>query len=322
MPIKIPDNLPAFDILQKENIFIMPEDRAFHQDIRPLRIAIVNLMPLKIVTETQLLRLLGNSPLQVEIVLVKIKSHESKNTSKEHLETFYVDFEQIQEQKFDGLIITGAPLEKIEFEEVSYWEELTKIMDWSTTNVFSTIHICWAALAGLYYHYGIDKVMLDKKISGIYKHKIKKKHRKIFRGFDDEFEVPHSRYSGIDVEACMNNENLEILADSKEAGPYIVATKSRRRIFISGHPEYDPDTLKLEYERDLASGIECEIPENYFKNDDPSGEPICNWRSHSNLLFNNWLNYYLYQMTPFQIESIDNNIEDSSNVNEIEEENE
>lgn len=301
MPIKIPNNLPAFDILNNENIFIMPEDRALHQDIRPLRIAIVNLMPTKVVTETQLLRLIGNSPLQVDVVLLHPKTHISKNTPEDHLTTFYNTFDEVKDQKFDGLIITGAPVEQINFEEVDYWDELKQIMDWSVHNVYSTFHICWGAQAGLYHHYGIPKYALDKKVFGVFPHVINKEYVKLFRGFDDEFYVPHSRHTEVRRKDIERVEGLEILSESNESGVYIVASKGGRQIFVTGHSEYDPFTLKSEYDRDVAKGLDIDIPRNYFPSDDPSKEPVVRWKAHANLLFSNWLNYYVYQETPFDL---------------------
>jgi homoserine O-succinyltransferase len=304
MPIKIPNNLPATEILHNENIFVMNEDRAFHQDIRPLRIAILNLMPLKITTETQLLRLIGNSPLQVEIVLLHPKSHQSKHTPAEHLLNFYKTFAEVQAEKFDGLIITGAPIEEIEFAEVDYWEELTQIMDWAKGNVFSTFYICWAAQAGLYYHFGVPKYRLPKKMFGVYPHRPCKKHVKLLRGFDEEFFVPHSRHTEVRKGDLEKIPEIEVLADSSEAGVYIVASKDGRHVFVTGHSEYDPLTLKAEYERDLAKGLEIELPSNYFPDDDPTKAPIVKWRGHANLLYANWLNYYVYQETPYDLSEL------------------
>lgn len=304
MPIKIPDNLPAFEVLNSEKIFVMPEDRAFHQDIRPLKIAILNLMPNKIVTETQLFRLIGNSPLQVEIVLLHPKSHTSRNTPEEHLINFYNTFEEVKEQKFDGLIITGAPVEQMEFEEVNYWEELTHIMEWSNHNVYSTFHICWGAQAGLYYHYGIPKYPLDKKIFGVYSHTFNRKHVNLFRGFDDEFYAPHSRHTEVRRQDIEKVKELEILSESDEAGIYIVKAKSGRQIFITGHSEYEPLTLKAEYERDVVKGLGIQVPKNYFPDDNPLKEPVVKWRGHANMLFSNWLNYYVYQETPYDLERL------------------
>ena len=301
MPIKIPGNLPASKILSEENIFTITEDRAFHQDIRPLKIIILNLMPTKIVTETQILRLLGNSPLQIDIVLLHPESHACKNISEEHLIKFYNTFNEIKDHKFDGMIITGAPIESVPFEEVDYWEELKKIMKWSETNVFSTLHICWGAQAGLYYHYGVKKHKLSSKIFGVFKHEITKQNIKLLSGFDDEFYVPHSRHTEIRKEDIDKIDELEILAQSKESGIYIVSAREGRQIFITGHSEYDPLTLKNEYDRDIAKGLKINVPLNYYPGDDPSKTPIVKWRSHSNLLFTNWLNYYVYQQTPFNL---------------------
>jgi len=304
MPIKIPDDLPAVDVLNSENIFVMPEDRAFHQDIRPLKIAILNLMPVKIVTETQLLRLIGNSPLQVDVVLLHPKSHVSKNTPQSHLIKFYDTFDDVKNEKFDGLIITGAPVEQLEFEQVDYWEELQAIMEWSVSNVYSTFHICWGAQAGLYYHYGIKKYPLSAKMFGIFPHTVTKKNVRLLRGFDDVFYAPHSRHTEVRAEDIEKVEDLEILSVSEEAGVYIVATKDGRQIFVTGHSEYDPHTLKDEYVRDVSKGLDIEIPKNYFPNDDPTKPPIVNWRAHANLLFSNWLNYYVYQETPYNLDEI------------------
>jgi homoserine O-succinyltransferase len=304
MPIKIPDNLPAAEILTNENIFLMGEERAFTQEIRPLRIVICNLMPLKSVTETQLLRLLSNSPLQVEIIFLFMESHTSKNTSQQHLKNFYNTFEDIKEQKFDGLIITGAPVEQLEFEEVNYWEELQKIMDWSKTNVFSTLHICVGAQAGLYHHYGVPKYVLQEKIFGIFPHTINKNHVPLLRGFDEVFYVPHSRYSEVRREDIEKVADLEILSESEEAGVYIVSSKDGRLIFVTGHSEYDDNSLKTEYERDVAKGLDIAVPKNYFPHDDPTQQPLVTWRSHANLLFTNWLNYHVYQETPYDLDEL------------------
>jgi homoserine O-succinyltransferase/O-acetyltransferase len=305
MPIKIPDHLPASEILNKENIFVMGENRAFHQDIRPLRIALLNIMPTKIATETQILRLLGNSPLQVEIVLLHPGSHQSKNTSEEHLSTFYTTFDAVKDQKFDGIIITGAPVELLKFEEVNYWEELTRIMDWSVHNVYSTLHICWGAQAGLYYHYGIPKYPLEAKMFGVFPHTVNQKYVKLLRGFDDVFYAPHSRHTEVRREDIEKVPELDILSESKEAGVYIVASKDGRQIFVSGHSEYDPLTLKGEYDRDIAKGLKIAVPRNYYPGDDPTQEPVVRWRGHSNLLFSNWLNYYVYQETPYDLNQIE-----------------
>ncbi|HOP74343.1 MAG TPA: homoserine O-succinyltransferase [Bacillota bacterium] len=304
MPIKIPNNLPATEILTRENIFVMTEERAIHQDIRPLRIAILNLMPTKIVTETQLLRLIGNTPIQVDVVLLHPKSHTSKNTSAEHLETFYKTFDEVQSEKFDGLIITGAPVEQMEFNQVNYWEELTQIMDWSVHNVFSTFHICWAAQAGLYHHYGIPKYSLPEKVFGVFEHRVVKQNVKLLRGFDDLFYAPQSRHTEVRAEDIEKVKELEILSVSDEAGVYIVEGLGGRQIFVTGHSEYDADTLKYEYDRDIAKGLPIKLPKNYFPNDDPTQRPLVRWRSHANLLFANWLNYYVYQETPYNLNEI------------------
>jgi homoserine O-succinyltransferase len=301
MPIKIPDNLPAYKILNKENIFTITEDRAFHQDIRPLKIIILNLMPTKIETETQILRLLGNSPLQIDIVLLHPESHASKNISEGHLIKFYNTFEEIKDSKFDGMIITGAPIESIPFEQVDYWEELKKIMQWSLHNVYSTLHICWGAQAGLYYHYGVQKHKLDSKMFGVFKHEITKQNVKLLTGFDDEFYVPHSRHTEIRKCDVDKISGLEILSQSEESGIYIVSSKNGRQIFITGHSEYDPLTIKTEYDRDISKGLDINIPGNYFPNDDPLKAPVVKWKGHSNLLFSNWLNYYVYQETPYNL---------------------
>ncbi len=305
LPIKIPNGLPAVDILAEENIFVMTDTRAITQDIRPLKILLLNLMPKKVETETQLSRLLGNSPLQVEFELIHTKSHISKNTSQEHLLAFYKTFDDVKHQKFDGLIITGAPVEKMAFEEVEYWEELCEIMEWSKKHVTSTFHICWGAQAGLYYHYGINKYPLEKKLSGVYKHIADYKKSILLRGFDDEFWVPHSRNTTIKREDIEKVPELKIIASSEEAGVYIVTTDNGKQIFVTGHSEYDADTLKNEYLRDLAAGINPNIPENYFPCDDPEKEPQAKWRSHATLLYANWLNYFVYQTTPYDIEEIE-----------------
>ncbi|HEY8391357.1 MAG TPA: homoserine O-succinyltransferase [Capillibacterium sp.] len=306
MPIKVPANLPALEILQNENVFIMDEERALHQDIRPLKIVILNLMPNKSVTETQLLRLLANTPLQVEVTLLHPQTHQSKNTPAEYLKRFYTTFDQIKHDKFDGMIITGAPVEQIEYEEVDYWDELTAIMAWTVTNVFSTFHICWASQAALYYHYGIPKYPLEKKLFGIFKHVIDPQHFhvKLLRGFDDEFYVPHSRYTEVRKEDILKVPELQILAESAEAGIYIILARNGRQVFVSGHSEYDPLTLKAEYERDIKKGLAIELPKNYFPGDDPSKNPVVKWRGHANLLFSNWLNYYVYQETPYDLNQL------------------
>ena len=304
MPIKIADKLPATKQLAKENIFVMTEKRAARQDIRPLKIAIVNLMHEKIKTETQLLRLLSNSPLQVEVDLIQMSSHISKNTSEEHLSAFYKEFSDIKDSKFDGMIITGAPVENMEFEMVDYWAELSEIMEWSKTHVTSTLHICWGAQAGLYYHYGIPKYPLKEKCSGVFRHKVRRTTAKLVRGFDNVFYAPHSRHTEVRAEDINKVPELEILSDSQEAGVYIVTTKKGRQIFVMGHSEYDADTLKNEYFRDLEKGLNPVIPANYFSKNDPTKKPIVRWRSHAHLLFSNWLNYFVYQITPYNIDEI------------------
>ncbi|MBU4440702.1 MAG: homoserine O-succinyltransferase [Firmicutes bacterium] len=301
MPIKIPNNLPASQILSNENIFVMDANRASHQDIRPLKIAILNLMPTKISTETQLLRLLGNTPLQIEVTLLQTKTYESKNTSSEHLGSFYCYFEDVKDQRFDGLIITGAPIETLEFEDVDYWDELTQIMDWSKTNVFSTLHICWGAQAGLYYHYGIEKYLLPEKAFGVFEHHLEQSYVKLFRGFDDTFYAPHSRHTSIYRELIDAHPDLEVMAASNEAGVYIAMAQNGRQIFVTGHSEYDPETLKGEYDRDVSQGKPINVPMNYYPNDDPTQPPVVRWRGHANLLFSNWLNYYVYQETPYEL---------------------
>lgn len=304
MPLNVPDNLPAIDILKEENIFVMDETRATQQDIRPLKLIILNLMPIKIITETHLLRTLANSPLQIEISFLNIESHVSKNTPREHLETFYLSFKDIKDQKFDGMIITGAPVEHLNFEDVDYWDELKEIMDWSLHHVTSSLYICWAAQAGLYYHYQVPKYPTDKKVFGIFNHTVNNATVPLVRGFDDEFQVPHSRHTTINREDVLGVDDLEIISESDEAGVYIVSSKDGRQIFVTGHSEYEALTLKGEYERDLAKGLPIEVPKNYFPNDDPSQMPKITWRSHASLLFSNWLNYYVYQQTPFKLEDI------------------
>lgn len=304
MPIKIPDNLPAKEVLNNENIFVMDESRAYCQDIRPLRIIILNLMPTKITTETQILRLLGNSPIQVDIEFLHTSSHESKNTPEEHLITFYKEFAQIKDEKYDGMIITGAPVETLDYESVDYWPELTKIMDWSLSNVYSTLHLCWGAQAALYYHYGVPKYTLAKKMFGVFQHTINVKNVNLLRGFDDLFYVPHSRHTEIRRADVLKVPDLTILSESKDAGIYIVAAKKGRQIFVTGHSEYDPLTLQAEYERDISKGLAINVPQNYFKDDNPANEPIVTWRGHANLLFANWLNYYVYQETPYDISTL------------------
>ncbi|KZE78910.1 homoserine O-succinyltransferase [Paenibacillus elgii] len=301
MPIKVPDHLPAKEVLVNENIFVMDESVAFRQDIRPLRIVILNLMPTKETTETQLLRLIGNTPLQVEFILLHPKTHTSKNTSLEHLEQFYKTFEDIKHERFDGMIVTGAPVEQLEFEEVNYWEELTQIMEWSKTHVTSTLHICWAAQAGLYYHFGVPKYPLEEKIFGVFPHTITTPNVKLLRGFDELFLVPQSRHTDVRREDVAQVEQLDILSESEEAGVYIAATKDGKQIFITGHSEYDACTLKYEYDRDVNKGMEIAVPKNYYPNNDPTRPPLNTWRAHANLLFSNWLNYYVYQETPYDL---------------------
>ena len=307
MPIKIPDRLPAGAVLSGENIFVMFNMSAQRQDIRPLKIAVLNIMPTKIVTETQLIRLLSNTSLQVEIVLLRTETHKSKNTSSEHLSSFYKSFSQIKDEKFDGLIITGAPVETMPFEEVDYWDELCEIMLWSKKNVYSALHICWGAQAGLYFHYGINKHPLEKKLSGVFAHEVNKPEHELVRGFDEIFYAPHSRYTEIRKKDVDLMPDLEILASSEEAGVHIVASKKMRQFYITGHSEYDYDTLALEYFRDRDKGLDIEIPANYFPGDDISGTPKNIWRGHAHLLFSNWLNYFVYQDAPYDINQIDAN---------------
>ena len=301
MPIKIPNELPAAKTLADENIFVMTETRAGMQDIRPLRILLLNLMPTKVVTETQFSRLLGNTPLQVELTLMHTSSHRSKNTSEEHLLAFYHTFDEVKDQSFDGMIITGAPVELMPFEEVEYWDELCEIMKWSLTHVHSTFHICWGAQAGLYYHFGIQKHTLDSKLFGIFPHVADYKRSMLFRGFDDVFFVPHSRHTTIDRADIEAIPTLKILASSKQAGVFAVSTPNGRQIFITGHPEYDADTLRREYVRDVEAGKPIDVPFNYFPDDDPTREPPATWRSSANLLYSNWLNYFVYQTTPYDL---------------------
>ena len=300
MPINVPNNLPAIEELKKENIFVMEQDRAIQQDIRPLRIALLNLMPVKKVAETDLIRNLSNTPMQVELDLLYMDVHESKNTPREHMEIFYKTFEQVRHRKYDGLIITGAPVELLEFEEVDYWDKLCEVMEWSKSNVTSTLHICWGSQAGLYYHYGIKKYELPKKIFGVYDHLITDRRHHLVRGFDDVFPAPHSRYTENRIDDIRKHPELTLLAWSEQIGANIVLSNDNRQIFISGHLEYNPLTLKNEYDRDVAKGLEIEVPENYFPDNDPKNEPVIRWRAHANLLFTNWLNYYVYQVTPFE----------------------
>ncbi len=304
MPIKIPNELPAARTLAEENIFFMSETRAVTQDIRPLRILLLNLMPTKVVTETQFSRLLGNTPLQVELTLMHTRTHQSKNTSEEHLLAFYCTFDEIKDKNFDGMIITGAPVEHMEFEEVEYWDELCEIMKWSLTHVHSTFHICWGAQAGLYYHFGVKKKHLDAKMFGIFPHTADHKRSILFRGFDDVFMVPQSRHTTVDRADIEAVPELKILASSEEAGVFAIKTDNGRQIFITGHPEYDADTLKREYERDVAAGKKIDLPKNYFPDNDPTREPPATWRSSANLLYSNWLNYFVYQTTPYNLEQL------------------
>ena len=304
MPIRIPNDLPAANVLQQENIFVMNQDRAVSQDIRPLEIVLLNLMPTKVVTETQLSRLLGNTPLQVNLSLMHTTSHQSKNTPQDHLLSFYKDFEKLKVRKFDGMVITGAPVEQLPFEEVDYWEELCRIMEWSKTNVHSTLHICWSAQAGLYYHYGIPKYPLPQKLFGVFPHRVEYKRSILLRGFDDLFYVPHSRHTTVRREDIERVPGLRILASSQEAGVHAVITKHGKQIFIMGHGEYDTDTLEKEYLRDKNLGLPIRVPANYYPNDDDTQEPMVTWRGHANLLFSNWLNYFVYQTTPYDIMTV------------------
>ena len=304
MPIQIPNDLPAAETLQQENIFVMSENRAMAQDIRPLEIVLLNLMPTKIATETQFTRLLGNTPLQVRLELIHASSHKAKNVSQDHLLNFYKTFDDIKHRKFDGMVITGAPVENMEFEDVDYWQELCEIMEWTKTNVHSTIHICWGAQAGLYYHYGVKKYPLDEKLFGVFSHEADYKRSILLRGFDDTFWVPHSRHTTVlreDIEAV---PELKILASSKDAGVYAVMSKGGKQIFVTGHSEYDADTLRTEYLRDKNLGLPIKVPQNYFPNDDDTKDPLVRWRGHANLLFSNWLNYFVYQTTPYDIMTI------------------
>lgn len=304
MPIRIPNGLPARETIISENIFVMEETRSCTQDIRPLEIAILNLMPTKIATETQLLRLLGNTPLQVNATLLRVTSHEAKNVSLEHLISFYKTFDEVKDRNFDGMIITGAPVEHLEFEEVEYWDELCQIMEWSKTHVYSTFHICWGAQAALYYHYGIPKYKMDQKLFGVFKHHLVKHHPILCRGFNDEFLVPHSRHTTIHKEDVLKHPEIKILAESDEAGIYAMQTNGGRQIFITGHSEYDAHTLELEYKRDKDAGLPIEVPVNYYPNDDDTLDPPNTWRAHANLIYSNWLNYFVYQETPYDITTI------------------
>lgn len=304
MPIQIPNDLPAAEVLQNENIFVMTQDRALGQEIRPLEIVLLNLMPTKIVTETQLSRVLGNTPLQVHLELMMLSSHKSKNTPEEHLLSFYKTFDELKDRKFDGMVITGAPVENLPFEQVNYWQELTQIMQWSKDHVHSTFHICWAAQAGLYYHYGISKRDLPEKLFGVFPHTADYKRAILLRGFDDEFWVPHSRHTTVERKDIEAVPGLKILASSQEAGVYIVMNDQGRQIFVTGHSEYDPDTLEREYFRDKYMGLPIQVPKNYYPEDDDSQPPIVRWRGHGNLLYSNWLNYFVYQTTPYDIMSV------------------
>ena len=304
MPLRLPDKLPAIDLLKHENIFVMDDTRAHSQDIRPLRIAILNLMPLKITTETDLIRLLSNTPLQLDISFMKLKSHTPKNTPIEHMMMFYRDFAEMRHEKYDGMIVTGAPVEQLEFEEVSYWNEITDIFEWAKTHVTSTLYICWAAQAGLYYHYGVPKYPLPEKMFGIFKHKTINEPLPIFRGFDDEFYAPHSRHSEVRREDILKHPELKLLSESDEAGVFMVSARGGREIFITGHMEYSPNTLDNEYKRDLAKGLPIEIPKHYYRDDDPAKGPLDRWRAHANLFYSNWLNYYVYQETPYNLQDI------------------
>ena len=304
MPLKLPAKLPAIELLKAENIFVMDDQRASRQDIRPLRIVILNLMPLKIMTETDLIRLLSNTPLQVEIDLLMTSNHISKNTPIEHIKAFYKDFSEIEAQNYDGMIITGAPVEQMEFEEVNYWDEITSIFDWARTHVTSTLYICWAAQAGLYHFYDIPKYPLSAKMFGIFHHTVTDSHNPIFRGFDDEFYVPHSRHTEIRREDILKVSDLKLLSESKESGVYMVMARGGREFFITGHSEYSPYTLDTEYKRDKGKGLDIDIPKNYYRDNNPELPPVVRWRAHANLLFSNWLNYFVYQETPYDIRDI------------------
>ncbi len=301
MPIRVQNDLPAKEILEQENIFVMDDHRATHQDIRPIRIGLLNLMPLKEDTELQILRSLSNTPLQIDVVFINVSSHESKNTSTSHLNKFYLPFNEVKDQKFDGFIITGAPVEQMPFEEVDYWEELTQIMEWTKTNVTSTLHLCWGAQAALYYHYGINKVPLEKKLFGVFSHKVLNRKIPLVRGFDDVFLAPHSRHTDVPAEKIRQDGRITILAESKKAGAFLSMAQDGRQIFVIGHPEYDRVTLDGEYKRDLAKGLPIEIPENYYPDNDPQNRPLLTWRAHGNNLYTNWLNYYVYQVTPYNM---------------------
>ena len=301
MPIRVQNDLPVKEILERENIFVMDEHRAMHQDIRPIKIGLLNLMPLKEDTELQILRSLSNTPLQVDVVFVNVSSHKSKNTSTSHLNKFYVSFEEIKDQRFDGFIITGAPVEQMPFEEVDYWEELKEIMEWTKTHVTSTMHLCWGAQAGLYYHYGIEKVQLDEKVFGVFEHRVKNRKTPLVRGFDDVFYAPHSRHTTVPTEAIESEEQLIILAESEEAGVFLTMSLDGKQIFVMGHPEYDRVTLNNEYMRDKNKGLEIALPKNYYPDDNFENRPLLTWRSHANNLYTNWVNYYVYQVTPYDL---------------------
>ena len=301
MPIRVQNDLPVKEILEQENIFVMDEYRAAHQEIRPISIGLLNLMPLKEDTELQSLRSLSNTPLQVDVTFVRMTSHVSKNTSTSHIYKFYEPFEEIKNRKFDGFIITGAPVEQMAFEEVDYWDELTEIMEWTKTNVTSTLHLCWGAQAGIYYHYGINKTMLSKKLSGVYRHRVRNRKIPLVRGFDDVFMAPHSRHTEVPQQLLEEDDRITILADSLQAGVFLCMAKEGRQIFVMGHPEYDRMTLDAEYKRDMGRGLNPQIPENYYPDDDPENKPVLTWRAHANSLYTNWLNYYVYQVTPYDL---------------------
>ncbi len=304
MPVNVPESLPAVEQLKAENIFVIGENRATSQDIRPLKIAVLNLMPLKIMTETDLLRLLSNTPLQIQLDLIDTGVHDSKHTPEDHIETFYKSFDCVRDKYYDGFIVTGAPVEKMKFEEVDYWTRMQEIFDWARTHVTSTLYICWAAFAAIYHFYGIDKIMLEKKISGVYPHRVLDPLNPLFRGFDDTFNVPHSRFTTLNAEAIAATDGLEIIAESDKSGPCIVMGRGGREFYISGHAEYSPGTLDFEYHRDLAKGLNPDIPINYYRDNNPDNQPIVTWRAHANLLYSNWLNYYVYQSTPYVIGDI------------------
>ena len=301
MPIRVQNDLPVKEILEQENIFVMDEYRAAHQEIRPISIGLLNLMPLKEDTELQILRSLSNTPLQVDVTFVRMTSHVSKNTSTSHIYKVYEPFEEIKNRKFDGFIITGAPVEQMAFEEVDYWDELTEIMEWTKTNVTSTLHLCWGAQAGIYYHYGINKTMLSKKLSGVYRHRVRNRKIPLVRGFDDVFMAPHSRHTEVPQQLLEEDDRITILADSLQAGVFLCMAKEGRQIFVMGHPEYDRMTLDAEYKRDMGRGLKPQIPENYYPDDDPENKPVLTWRAHANSLYTNWLNYYVYQVTPYDL---------------------